>query len=714
MTIRQHRGQSIGKGLRLSALSFAIALTIPSINSINIVHAQTAPDESTVVYPAAFFAQYSPVSANDMVTRIPGVSLSSSSSGRGLGSGGDLLIDGKRLAGKDNSASTQLTRIAADQVERIELIRGSSGTLDVRGAAQVVNVVLKDAGRRSSVSVEVSADRHHDGKYDPGATLSYGGQAGDLSYLFSILADPKYNNTDRTEYSYAPDLSLNEIVTEESTRDQKAYEFSTNLGYEFERDRIQLNALYKDDAHPVYLDRQIATPGVSLPTFERELTDKDIYNWEIGGTHEHTFADNSRFQFLFVVNDETDDSVRERFRLGSNGEDKNLYLESNKRTRERIGQGTYSWRLSDTQDMQLGLERAQTILDTSLFYGTATANGVASPMYGGLVPVRSASNPGSTVEEMRYEGFAVHNWALNDRMTLESTLLYENSTITQTGVVDRSRDFEFIRPKLDYRFDVTDNLQFRALVERRVSQLSFESFTATTNDDDVDKETTAGNPDLSQEKELYYETTLEYRLPDDGGVLTSRFFYRDIDDVIGKVNISSDPNKPVSATGNLGNGQRYGIYLDASTRLSFLGLPDAVLTTSVNLFDSYVYDPILGEDRRFNSRGNTSIGFRHDVTSLGLNYGFTLSSDIDGGQMDVDVDTIERDASEPSLSLYISKVAFNNITFRLESNNTLNSDSCYERLRYNGLSGYGTLREIEDSCTRGSGRKVALKIRTTF
>lgn len=709
MTIRQIRGQSIVNGLRLSALSIALPITLLGTQ----IQAQEA-GESTVVYPAAFFDQYSPVSANDMVTRIPGVTLSSGSSGRGLGSGGDLLIDGKRLAGKDNSASTQLTRIAANQVERIELIRGSSGSLDVRGAAQVVNVVLKEANSRSSVSVEVSADRHHDGKYDPGATVSYGGQTGDLSYLFSILADPKYNNTERTEYSYAPDQSLSEIVREESTRDEKVYELSTNLGYEFEHDRIQLNALYSDDAHPVYLDRQINTPGITMPSFERELTDKDISNWEIGGTHEHTFADNSRFQFLFVVNDETNDSVRERFALSSGGETKNLYLESNKRTRERIGQGTYSWRLSDTQDMQLGLERAQTILDTSLFYGSGTAVGTASPSYGNLVPVYSASNPGSTVEEMRYEGFAVHNWMLNDRMTLESTLLYENSSITQSGVVDRSRDFEFIRPKLDYRFDMTGNLQFRALVERRVSQLSFESFTATANNDDIDKETNAGNPDLNQEKEIYYETTLEYRLPDDGGVLTSRFFYRDIDDVIGNVNISTDPDKPFSATGNLGNGKRYGVYLDASTRLSFLGLPDAVLTTSVNLFDSYVYDPILGEDRRFNSRGNTSIGFRHDVTNLGLNYGFTLNSDIDGGLMDIDVDTIERDDSSPSLSLYISKVAFNNITFRLESNNTLNSDSCYERLRFNGLSGYGSLKEIEDSCTSGSGRKVALKIRTTF
>src|SRR5690606_38657334 len=150
---------------------------------------------------------------------------------------------------------------------------------------------------------------------------------------------------------------------------------------------------------------------------------------------------------------------------------------------------------------------------------------------------------------------------------------------------------------------MTNNLQFRALVERRVSQLSFESFTATTNDD-IDKNTNAGNPDLSQEKELYYEATFEYRLPNDGGVLSSRFFYRDIDDFIGKVDISTDPNHPVSADGNIGTAKRYGVYLDASTRLGFLGLPDAVLTTTLNVFDSYLYDPILGEDRRVNNRGN--------------------------------------------------------------------------------------------------------------
>lgn len=721
MTIRQFVRQTIGtRQLRLTALTLAICsanlLQTPA-HAQEVTPGETTGDNSTVIYPASFFDQYTPVSANDMITRIPGVSLNNNNGGggRGLGSGGDLLIDGKRIAGKDNSASSQLTRIAANQVERIEIIRGSSGTMDVRGASQVVNIVLKESSNRSSISAEVNTDLHRDGQLDPGASLSYGGQSGDLNYLFNIQADPQYSHSERTEYSYQPNLTLDEILEDDSIRDKTAFETSMNLGYDFERDRIQLNALFADESHPLAVRRNFfSLPATSQnPRREFEETDYESSNWEIGGNHEHSFANGHRLQFLFVVNEEVRDSVRERFAVTDANSSKNLYLESNRRTRERIGQGTYSWRLSETQDMQLGLERAQTILDSSLFYGSGTASGTPSPAYGNLVPVLSASNPGSTVEEMRYEGFAVHNWMLNDKMTLESTLLYETSTITQSGAASRSRDFDFVRPKLDYRYDMTSSVQLRATVERAVSQLSFESFTATANNSDLDKETDTGNPDLVQEKEIRYEFAVEYRLPNDGGVLSSRVFYRDIDDVIGKIDISTSPDKLNSATGNLGNGKRYGIYMDASARLGFLGLPDAVLTTSVNLFDSYVFDPILGEDRRFNGRGNTSLGFRHDIPALGLNYGFNYNMELSGGTKDVDISSIERHQPGPMLSLFISKVAFENVTFRLESMNTLSSEFCRERLRFAGVSGAGVLEEIEDSCN-GNGQKLALKVRTTF
>ena len=126
-----------------------------------IVYAQSiSDDETTISYPASYFIQYGSVSAKDMMDRIPGVGSTtgggSSSSGgfRGAGGGGggrgfgsgsgssEILINGKRTAGKSNATSGVLDRINSDQVDYIEIIRGTSGELDVRGSGQVINIVL--------------------------------------------------------------------------------------------------------------------------------------------------------------------------------------------------------------------------------------------------------------------------------------------------------------------------------------------------------------------------------------------------------------------------------------------------------------------------------------------------------------------------------------------------------------------------------------------
>ena len=113
-------------------------------------------EDSTVTYSAEFFAQFQPYSVNDMLQRIPGINLArgggstrggpgSSQGGnrRGLGAGGDqVLINGRRIAGKENEGSSQLSRIPAREVDYIEIIRGTSGDLDVRGGTQVINLSL--------------------------------------------------------------------------------------------------------------------------------------------------------------------------------------------------------------------------------------------------------------------------------------------------------------------------------------------------------------------------------------------------------------------------------------------------------------------------------------------------------------------------------------------------------------------------------------------
>ena len=71
--------------------------------------------------------------------------------------------------------------------------------------------------------------------------------------------------------------------------------------------------------------------------------------------------------------------------------------------------------------------------------------------FGGLTPV-SIPNSNSRVEEVRYEPFAIHNWRLSPRMSLETSLVYETSEISMSGDVNNSRDFNFFKPKVDFRF----------------------------------------------------------------------------------------------------------------------------------------------------------------------------------------------------------------------------------------------------------------------
>ena len=114
--------------------------------------------------------------------------------GRGFGSGrsggNEILINGKRTAGKTNSTSGQLDRITAEMVDRIEIIRGTSGDLDVRGSGQVINVILFGEISATSISYEASRERYLDHETAPGGSLSIGGQAGNLNYLINFIATP--------------------------------------------------------------------------------------------------------------------------------------------------------------------------------------------------------------------------------------------------------------------------------------------------------------------------------------------------------------------------------------------------------------------------------------------------------------------------------------------------------------------------------------------
>ena len=708
------------KLIRLSLLGLAIAV---ANNGYSQQVEPQAVDESTVVYEADFFTQYSPVSVNDMIDRIPGISLALNNNNgggksRGLGSGeGEILINGQRTTGKNNAGRSQLSRIAADQVDYIEIIRGTSDEMDIRGGGQVVNVVLLDAQSRSSISAELNIDRLHDGTVDPGAKLSYTGQNGAFNYLFHIEAEPRYENRFTNEFSVDPDGELLETRSQDNLRNQTEYETSFNLGYQFEKSMVQFNGLFAESNPPTDITRTINdyTTGTLITTLEREDEQRNRNNWEIGGDYEYSFDSGSKYRFLFIVIDRDFTYTRDRFDVFADSEEKNLFLFSAGRDRERIGRTSYTFDLGSNQGIEIGIEGAQTIRDSDLRLGLS-GTGITSVDHGGLVP-QSVSNASSTVEELRLENFAIHNWQINDRMSLESSLIYEKSTITQSGDVTNERNFSFVRPKLDYRFDITATLQLRTTIEKTVSQLSFSDFSATTDNSDDDQNTQAGNPGIAQEQAWNYEMNLEYRLPNSIGVLNTELYYRDLTDVIDRIDVSLSATDLQSARGNIGDGKRYGANFDASTRLGYLGVPNALLTLRLSLQDSQVTDPFLGTQRRLrrNGRWFGRANFRHDITEYNFSYGFSYFNFArDGsGLTQIDINDTETDIGEYGLNFFAEKQAFNGITFRFDIQNANSQIRCRERIRYVGATATGIVEEVEDSCN-GTGVKYALKIRQTF
>ena len=178
----------------IAANILLLSLIAPEINRAQ----DASEDGSTVVYPATYFTEWQPITAGDMLARIPGqdtngrgsggggfsgpggFSGSPSRGGRGLGSGAgstEILINGKRNAGKNNSTQQMLQRIASSQVQEIQIIRGTSGDLDVRGSGQIINVVLFEELSRTAFLIRI-LNYSQDDAMQPGGTFAVNGQRG--------------------------------------------------------------------------------------------------------------------------------------------------------------------------------------------------------------------------------------------------------------------------------------------------------------------------------------------------------------------------------------------------------------------------------------------------------------------------------------------------------------------------------------------------------
>src|SRR3990170_2088323 len=119
--------------------------------------ANPAQGSRTAVYDAAFFTQFAPSTALDIVRRVPGFTLELGDEDvRGFGgAAGNIVINGQGPSSKAEDLETILARIPASRVLKVEVGPGDLYGAEYSGKAQVLNVFLTaEAGIDGTMTIK--------------------------------------------------------------------------------------------------------------------------------------------------------------------------------------------------------------------------------------------------------------------------------------------------------------------------------------------------------------------------------------------------------------------------------------------------------------------------------------------------------------------------------------------------------------------------------
>jgi hypothetical protein len=361
---------------------------------------------------------------------------------------------------------------------------------------------------------------------------------------------------------------------------------------------------------------------------------------------------------------------------------------------ETIGRLEFDWNGWKSHAVQFGGEVAQNFVDSEF---QLFRDGEEVPL------------PGSNtrVSELRGEAFVSDSWSINPKLTADLSLAVEVSRIEQTGDVENSRTFVFPKPRLSFTYVPDEQTQWRLRLEQEVGQLNFFDFVSSANFDDADLD--FGNPELQPDRTLVAEGVYERRFGEIG-VISLTVFYNYVQDLIDLIPTS----ETTEATGNIGNGTRYGVEVGFTTPFDFIGLSDARVDVTYRIQDSSVTDLVTGGSRRFSNERPRSIevDFRKELPSLRSATGFRYFEENDSQFFGVD-EFVRQDNNNSRVSVFWETTLPFGVKVRGEMNNVFNIKEPRQRTVFNGSRALGNILFIEDQI-RTQGREFFLTISGVF
>jgi hypothetical protein len=605
----------------------ALALTTGAVGQPTTPAGPAAKDGRKTVYEAAFFAQYAPRSAYDIVQRVPGFTLDlgatqtqqGSVDVRGFaGTAGNVVINGARPSTKAETLDVTLARIPAQQVIRVELGPGDLYGSDYAGKSQVLNVVLsQQAGIDGNVTA--SAKRWSTGYVNT-----------DIQASASIRRGPSTINlsagTGRNRQLEEGTDTLTDPATGELVQFRRKHNSYFNkdpflsASWALERgsdNAIRLNARWQPSSFDLF-QRNRVTPS-DAPQHDDNLiqTYRDPI-LELGGDVTRPFAGGA-IKFVALATrrkrHDVDDYIQRNGLIDGNAAVVGGFEQSIKaRRNETIGR--LSWTRSNLLgfSFEAGGEASYNTLDdkVDLFAIDEIGQKVRIDL-----PIANA-----TVKEKRGEVYVNIGKTLSPSLRIDGGVNYEFSSLKVRGDATADRTLKFLKPNLTLDWKPGGGWHTQFSVKRTVAQLDFYDFISfgelSTN------RVNGSNADLQPQRSWEFRATIEHPVLGDG--LFKLDLGRDLVSLLqDRILIFDGEGNAFDAPGNLGAGKRAFATLTLDAPLGSLW-PGLRAKFNGTLQRTRVDDPITRQPRKWSGYWpdwQWELNVRRDAGAF--SYGFDIN-----------------------------------------------------------------------------------------
>lgn len=621
----------------------------------------------------------------EVLGKLPGVELASGGSGqRARGMSRDsvqILVDGERSAAGGAVAAGLVGRLPSGDLERVEILRGSSA--EFGGAASVtVNLIMKKALPKSSTEVRAGLGKRGSESYKQISWKKNGGEGG---FAWSLPISLIWSNSpiSRTADKQDTTAGTRTLWQQESERGATKLEhhsITPRMTWKNGRDSLTIAPLFLYGPQDVNADTALtayANPaaGTGLAfNGDRTSRENSLHRLLRLRTEGEKHFGGSKFTGRVALNNakRTTDVVRDAHDAA------NVLTTSTEHTDSKENETNLALRL----DKPIGEHLLAVGVEHINFRRTQDQNFTGT----------AASYQ---TQERQSIAWVQDDWMVQPKVTLTYGLRGETITLDSAGV---SQQRGRLMPSLAVRWEPKDKWVMRSsagagLKMPKLDEISDAASLSIGANTPVEADK-RGNPNLLPERSLNFEAVVERYLDGEAGLFGANLYVRSTQDFTER-HVQPEGARWVDRPYNEGHALHWGWELDGKMRTDSLGWKGATVKAHLTLPHARVNDTRLGVRRmaRDTPRYVLSAGLDESLPKLQSSYGISLQL---SGRSETDVPGEQRAFTEAKTTLdafWLYKVS-SKFNLRLSGQNLLKEDTVRE-VQYLSAGNAWQLRTVD-------------------